>query len=479
MSVTLLYRRPAYVAPTIPRTPSMMSETTESVRSSKPPPPPTGVPEALSFDRIISNGTCPPCTLRDFMNYLLYIERSAENLQFFLWFRGYVQRFDALNDNEKSLSPQWTERNMKDALDEWKKSQANVQKRQPSIIATEVLNGTIFAKEAAVPGVGVGNPFATPPVTSHGRNSSQNTTDTRVSSSLGANRQGGAVSPWESAATVKSPTSVKQDSQRSKETAASIAHDAFENAGLSQPFTIQPFRKEIEHIIQTYFADGAPRELNISAGQRKTLLKALEATTHPSAFTRVVTDIEAVLRNQLHPNFIRWTICNGNRPRVIFARGLGISLILAGIIAELLITLSNVGRGWRALGAIGLVIGTATLIAAYKGMCVVLHGLHHRHLRPWELFMDAENDKGDSDSYNLRESVDTVQSTNSYEDAPWVVKYQKRNIIRKIFDREVWIQEPALRQIQDMIFIQSILCALLAAAIITAIFVAVPKGGFM
>ena len=137
------------------------------------------------------------------------------------------------------------------------------------------------------------------------------------------------------------------------------------------------------------------------------------------------------------------------------------------------------GRGWRALGAIGLVIGTATLIAAYKGMCVVLHGLHHRHLRPWELFTDAENDKGDSDSYNLRESVDTVQSTNSYEDAPWVVKYQKRNIIRKIFDREVWIQEPALRQIQDMIFIQSILCALLAAAIITAIFVAVPKGGFM
>ena len=169
------------------------------------------------------------------MNYLLYIERSAENLQFFLWFRGYVQRFDALNVNEKSLSPQWTERNMKDALDEWKKSQANVQKRQPSTVATELLNGTIFSKEAAAPLVAVGNPFSTPPVTSHGQTSSQNTSDTRVSTSIGANRQGGAVSPWESAATVKSLTSVNQDSQRSRETAASIAHDAFENAGLSQP----------------------------------------------------------------------------------------------------------------------------------------------------------------------------------------------------------------------------------------------------
>jgi hypothetical protein len=102
-------------------------------------------------------------------------------------------------------------------------------------------------------------------------------------------------------------------------------------------------------------------------------------------------------------------------------------------------------------------------------------------LRPWELFTDGENHKegGDGGSYNMRESVDSVQSSNSYEDAPWVVRYQKRNIVRKVFDREVWIQEPALRQIQDMIFIQSMLCALLVAGVVTAIFVAVPKGGYM
>ena len=38
----------------------MMSEATESVRSSKQLPANiNGIPEMLSFDRIINNGTCP------------------------------------------------------------------------------------------------------------------------------------------------------------------------------------------------------------------------------------------------------------------------------------------------------------------------------------------------------------------------------------------------------------------------------------
>jgi hypothetical protein len=62
MSINLLYRRPAYVNGRNP-TPSVMSTTSselaDSIRSSKPPPRPHGVPEMLSFDRIIANGTCP------------------------------------------------------------------------------------------------------------------------------------------------------------------------------------------------------------------------------------------------------------------------------------------------------------------------------------------------------------------------------------------------------------------------------------
>ena len=102
--------------------------------------------------------------------------------------------------------------------------------------------------------------------------------------------------------------------------------------------------------------------------------------------------------------------------------------------------------------------------------------MHHRHLRPWELFAEDEDD---SSTYEMKKSsFDSLGSTNGYEDEPWVVKYEKRNIIRKIFDREVWIQEPALRQIQDTIFVQALAGSFVLTAISVGIFCAFPKGNY-
>jgi hypothetical protein len=41
------------------------------------------------------------------MDYLVYIEYTAENLQFYLWYKDYVRRFDKLPAKEKALSPEW------------------------------------------------------------------------------------------------------------------------------------------------------------------------------------------------------------------------------------------------------------------------------------------------------------------------------------------------------------------------------------
>lgn len=249
------------------------------------------------------------------------------------------------------------------------------------------------------------------------------------------------------------------------------------NCSLSK-VSIQPYREEISRIISIYIADGGARQLNLSSKERTALLHALQNTTHPSAFQEVITTVEWSLRCQAHPNFIRWTICNGNRSRVIFARSLGVGGIVAGLIAAIVITLSKASRAWRVLSIIGFLIGISTLIAAWKGMCVVLHGMHHRHLRPWELFTSDD----ETIDYDLKggpeDSLSSHNLRNSYEDEPWVAKYEKRNLIRKIFDREVWIQEPALRQIQDTIFLQAILGALIFSIVIVGIFCAFPKGNF-
>lgn len=100
--------------------------------------------------------------------------------------------------------------------------------------------------------------------------------------------------------------------------------------------------------------------------------------------------------------------------------------------------------------------------------------MHHRHLRPWELF--AEDDDNSSVYEMKKDSFESIGSNKAYEDEPWVVKYEKRNVIRKVFDREVWIQEPALRQIQDTIFIQSLVGSVILTAISVGIFCALPKG---
>ena len=102
--------------------------------------------------------------------------------------------------------------------------------------------------------------------------------------------------------------------------------------------------------------------------------------------------------------------------------------------------------------------------------------MHHRHLRPWELFCDEDEATA---NYDLKKaSLDSFGSSNSYEDEPWIAKYEKRNFMRKIFDREVDVHEPALRQIQDTICIQALITSVVITSIVVAIFIAVPGGKY-
>ncbi|KAI0870785.1 hypothetical protein GGS24DRAFT_91794 [Hypoxylon argillaceum] len=444
--ISLTYRRPGYVDKEEFRQRETSTEfddkrdaSMESGRSGAS----SGIPDALTFDKIMNGGTCPPCTVRDFMNYLIYIEHAAENLQFFLWCRDYTKRFHEAPASETVLAPEWTRAMEEETIAKIQKDAAGKVKKESSA-AMSIFAGTDFELTPGIP-VESRDPFYTPPGSSAGDSASM--------------------------------------SGSQATTFASQAGEAFSAAGVKRPFTIQPFRAEINRVIATYIIDGAPRQLNLSSREQKTLVQALSHTTHPSALRAVSQGIENTLRRQAHPNFIRWTICNGNPARVTFARGLGAASILLATAGAVLTALSGAGRGWRALWAPLWVFGIATLVTAAKGMCVVLHGLHHRHVRPWELFVDDEDDhdgggKQSYDSGNGKRSFDSFGSCNSYEDEPWVVRYDRRFYVRKVFDREVWIQEPALRQIQDTIFLQSMLVALLGAGVLAGIFVAVPGGGF-
>ena len=99
------------------------------------------------------------------MNYLVYIEHAAENLQFFLWHRDYTKRFSDLPPSEGALAPEWTA--------EQAEAEANQQtpglKQKISAETAAVFKGTDFAPPtASVVEIKGNNPFNTPPRTPMG-----------------------------------------------------------------------------------------------------------------------------------------------------------------------------------------------------------------------------------------------------------------------------------------------------------------------
>lgn len=270
--------------------------------------------------------------------------------------------------------------------------------------------------------------------------------------------------------------------------------------------TIQPNRDECDHVLRHYLAFNAPRELNLSHKDRASCLHALQQTTHPSAFIPAVRICEATLRGQSHPNFIRWSICNGNKPRVFFVRtATSITTALAFILA-ILLTLSHASRWWRIWALPLWILGFSGLIAAYKGLCVIMHKSATRALRPWEQELaDIESAKTarrnssesgctkdgrtiqlasrtteydeEKDQYRPS-SLQTFGGKNEWDEEEWVEKYNKKSFFSKAWDKETWIQDENLRFLQDKIVLGANLWAAIISFPLTVVFVALPKGNF-
>lgn len=263
-------------------------------------------------------------------------------------------------------------------------------------------------------------------------------------------------------------------------------------------------RDEINRIMRHYIAFTAPRELNLSHKDRALCLHALQHTTHPSALLPAITIAEAALRGQSHPNFIRWSICNGNKPRVFFVRTMGVCNIISGFLVALLLNLSNSSRWWRIFAAVEWFLGVSTLIAAYKGLCVILHKSNVWNLRPWELdanqpeegikhpgILPGTTSRCQDDHIGFEDTIEYLTNAtgtrtnmqpfgpkNSFEEQSWYGKYEQRSLLSKVFEKSVWTQDENLRILQDSIVRGANIWALIVTVPLTIAFVALPKGGF-
>jgi hypothetical protein len=98
------------------------------------------------------------------MNYLIYIEHAAENLQFYLWYRDYIKRFDQTPASERALAPEWTAAQAEAALEA---SQVKTHGGKGTTISTsDLFKNTDFANGPKTPFVtehSSSDPFSTPP----------------------------------------------------------------------------------------------------------------------------------------------------------------------------------------------------------------------------------------------------------------------------------------------------------------------------
>ena len=232
-----------------------------------------------------------------------------------------------------------------------------------------------------------------------------------------------------------------------------------------QAFACQPFRSEVNRIAFHYIAPGSPRELKLSDRDRALVLYALQKTTHPSALILVKRMLDTQLRNQTHPKFIRWSIGNGNRSRTVFLRAFAVMNVTIGFIIAMVLTLSSRNRYWRLFAAIEWWFGITNLIAAYRGLCVLLHRLHTRNVRPWESTSgdyqsqlnanDEETGIGNA-TFKYENTIskwpvkmEIFGAANNYNGESWMEKQQQKSLWRKISDRKVTVPPGALSIIQN------------------------------
>ncbi|KAI1388922.1 uncharacterized protein F4822DRAFT_429538 [Hypoxylon trugodes] len=412
------------------------------------------IPARLSFEEIIRDNTRSPCSLDEFRDYLIYVERNAENLQFYLWYCDYVERWSQLSEQEKARSSSW-------------ETKRGAHLRQLSWSAalgerTEKLNRILKILDQ---------------ITTTGTQhiASFKELDSEISR-------------------------VETNFSRPRTPASKLGIKESQKELQWQPFSAQPFRDEVTQITRHYISISGLRKLTLTSKDRTACMHALQHTTHPSAFLPAFLATELILREHSHPNFIQWSIHNSNRPRVLFARAVGTLLIVLAILLDIAFILSSLNRLVR-LSALPFWYGGLYFwLIEGRGISVGLYMNRKRQLRPWERVMDVDLENnhsemdpgqaqphGPSDSPDNKiqkiitenssktESLKGLGPANNFDGESWVRLYREKPMRHKIFDTTVLNHNRHLRALQDRIVFTSLLWASFLMIVLTVGSVLIPS----
>ncbi|KAK3986224.1 hypothetical protein QBC44DRAFT_297466 [Cladorrhinum sp. PSN332] len=298
------------------------------------------IPPELSFENIIKNKTASPCSLADFMNYLCHVEHNAENLQFFLWYSNYVQRWSQLLPRQKALSPAWDPEKVSGG--QRSKFITYSHKRARSLKMNKIIS--IMGSMSSASEDDIESRMVQPGTLRTLRKHSSSL------SSVSSNTSRSTTGSHKSISSVS--TNITTTSHNSSLLSPSSTTITTPKQDL-KPFTIPPHKTEQSLVLRHYLTSPShsPRFLSLlSARDQQSCLQAAQHTTHPSALLPAFLACEAVLRSKSHPKFIRWACKNANDSRLRFLKCVALVFLLIGFGMDVVLVLSGLSPVYRTFG---------------------------------------------------------------------------------------------------------------------------------
>jgi len=356
-------------------------------------------------------------SLYDFYMYLKYIEHSAENLEFYVWFKNYENgRLTAFPDLPRAVTPldgksfTDSEKSLVKPENDEKFSESST-KDAESQDNTDFENAELFARIAA---------FCSP------------------------NNGCGTSSPL-----YNRPFSFAEKARAAEEAAA--AEDP------TRPINHMELarRAELETIKNLFLLPGSPKELNIPSPMRRKVLDAMQISTEAKHFQPIAEHCHLLLKSCSHRNFIRLGVSNGTFETICMATGLGIVLTVTGFMAMLLLAFVSPGfrqcSRWRGIGIWPMwSVGIGLILSGIRGSCFFLLLFSRRQPLPWERFED-----------------DAIVAKKKNKFIALVSKLM-------IFDRKLKVKDDNLRRLQRKVVMQSLLGGAAFATAMVVVFLCLP-----
>ncbi|KAK4155970.1 hypothetical protein C8A00DRAFT_41446 [Chaetomidium leptoderma] len=355
-----------------------IKEYATNISTGKRPPSPDGrnggIPNRLQLERILANKTCSPMSLYDFYMYLKYIEYSAENLEFYIWFKNYEAAYAqglAINDKDYGSIPSAAQStssvariNMPgDSMTFIEKHNSDDDDDDDNV--NEAAQETLNRISHLIATTAVAAPCATTGAC------------TRFPPPIHPNPP-----PPTPKLQLLNPF---QGSSKKPPHAAAAAATATANA-------------ELPTIISLFLLPNSSKELNIPQSLRTRALADLaRAPLDPAGLRPVADHVYTLLRNCSHRNFVRLGVGNGTFETVCVATVLGWANLVAGFLVVLCratVPFRGAHTRWEAFAAWPLWwLGMSLVLSGLRGSCFFLLLFSRRQRLPWERF-DDESERG-------------------------------------------------------------------------------------